>query len=616
MRRILIALAFCAAPSVACAETYVVPVVTARVSSKTYSTTTGFRNDSNADVDCIGRYVREDGRVLTAKYVIGAKTHRVEPDTLLEARAVGSMRLECSGPVAIASRIQSSRDGGLTFAAGHVFAAAMEKTAVTSRAARTINATGDLLALEPAGEHTGFSIVVRDGTGTVVAEQAYELRPYSQQHLGLGALVAEMKAVRVEINVRRGRVIVLEHSHAKTLAALAPEVTREQRVAAVKSRAVVPAQASGADALLLCPFKAAPFRDPATGLCFMRDRWYDPQTGTFVTPDQSGYADSPSLYAFGRNDPVNLSDPTGRIVETAWDAVSLGIGGASLYHNVRQGAYGWAALDALGMVVDTAAVLTPFVPGGAGAALKASRATGLLGKAQLVDQAFNFGQGAAEAVSEYRQGNLGWGTFYAGMTGLGLRGMEASQFRFASQGVGSNLGNLRILPVSGASSQRLDPSRLLSAASDDFLVGEKLVSKQVFERHIVGKPYFQLGAPGSTSFFFNRAGVNRERNSLWAGIQAGFTRENLLENAYDRGNALVRLRFDLRYLDRVAVPGVSRFPDGFGALPFTGANALFTGNGKVRTMFGELTFDEFVGPNTSLPAEALLSYEYLGRIIR
>lgn len=314
MRRILVALGLCVGPSIALAETYVLPVVTARIAPVTYSTTTGFRNDSNTDVECIGRYVREDGRVLTSKYVIAARTHRVEPDTLVEARAVGSMRLECSAPLAIASRIQSSRDDGLTFSAGHVFAAAPERTAVTTEASRTIRAAGDLLALEPGGERASFTIIVKDGAGTVVAEQAYDLRPHSQQHMGMGALIAEIKQARVEIKVRRGRVIVLEQSRTKALAALAPEVTLEQRVVAAKSRASVSAQSSVAERLLLCPFKAAPFRDPGTGLCFMRDRWYDPQTGTFLTPDRSGYTDSSNSYAFSRNDPVNLSDPTGEAV--------------------------------------------------------------------------------------------------------------------------------------------------------------------------------------------------------------------------------------------------------------------------------------------------------------
>lgn len=47
----------------------------------------------------------------------------------------------------------------------------------------------------------------------------------------------------------------------------------------------------------------------------MRDRWYDPSTGTFLTPDPEGYGDSSNLYIFGKGDPVNNSDPTGRYIE-------------------------------------------------------------------------------------------------------------------------------------------------------------------------------------------------------------------------------------------------------------------------------------------------------------
>ena len=43
----------------------------------------------------------------------------------------------------------------------------------------------------------------------------------------------------------------------------------------------------------------------------MRDRWYDPRTGTFLTPDPQGYGDSSNLYAYCGGDPVNCSDPTG-----------------------------------------------------------------------------------------------------------------------------------------------------------------------------------------------------------------------------------------------------------------------------------------------------------------
>ena len=62
---------------------------------------------------------------------------------------------------------------------------------------------------------------------------------------------------------------------------------------------------------LLTSFQALPYNEPANGLIFARSRWYDPATGTFLTPDPIGYHDASSLYAFAAGDPVNGRDPLG-----------------------------------------------------------------------------------------------------------------------------------------------------------------------------------------------------------------------------------------------------------------------------------------------------------------
>jgi RHS repeat-associated protein len=59
-------------------------------------------------------------------------------------------------------------------------------------------------------------------------------------------------------------------------------------------------------------FKAAPFVEAATGLVYLRERWYDASTGTFLTPDPMAYEDSSNLYAGFALDPVNNFDPTGK----------------------------------------------------------------------------------------------------------------------------------------------------------------------------------------------------------------------------------------------------------------------------------------------------------------
>jgi RHS repeat-associated protein len=66
-------------------------------------------------------------------------------------------------------------------------------------------------------------------------------------------------------------------------------------------------------ALVGARFGALPFTDPATGLIYARARWLDPTTGTFLSPDPLGYADSSNLYSYAGGDPVNGRDPTGEL---------------------------------------------------------------------------------------------------------------------------------------------------------------------------------------------------------------------------------------------------------------------------------------------------------------
>src|SRR5205085_12134263 len=44
--------------------------------------------------------------------------------------------------------------------------------------------------------------------------------------------------------------------------------------------------------IVAAAMQALPFQDGATGLVFARARWFDPQTGSFLTPDPLGYRDS------------------------------------------------------------------------------------------------------------------------------------------------------------------------------------------------------------------------------------------------------------------------------------------------------------------------------------
>ena len=113
--------------------------------------------------------------------------------------------------------------------------------------------------------------------------------------------------------------------------------------------------------------------DQDTKLVRFGARDYDPAVGRWITKDPIQFDGGINLYAYAGNDPVNLVDQTGLIAETAWDLVNIGLGAASLSENIATGNVLGAVVDGAGLAVDCAAAAVPFVPGGAGAAIKAGR---------------------------------------------------------------------------------------------------------------------------------------------------------------------------------------------------------------------------------------------------
>jgi RHS repeat-associated protein len=118
--------------------------------------------------------------------------------------------------------------------------------------------------------------------------------------------------------------------------------------------------------------------DRDTDLVYMQARYYDPLVGRFYGVDPQGVnAGNPitfNRYAYSANNPFSYRDPNGEWVETAWDVFNVSIGVASFADNYSQGNYLSATLDAVGLVFDTAAVIVPGLPAGAGNIIRASRA--------------------------------------------------------------------------------------------------------------------------------------------------------------------------------------------------------------------------------------------------
>jgi hypothetical protein len=101
---------------------------------------------------------------------------------------------------------------------------------------------------------------------------------------------------------------------------------------------------------------------------------YAPHLGRFLQTDPVGYNDHINPYIYCGNNPIINFDPSGKWLETLWDAANVVTGAVSLVSNVRQGKWGWAALDAVGLVADVVATAVPFLPGGVSAGIKAARA--------------------------------------------------------------------------------------------------------------------------------------------------------------------------------------------------------------------------------------------------
>jgi RHS repeat-associated protein len=127
--------------------------------------------------------------------------------------------------------------------------------------------------------------------------------------------------------------------------------------------------------------------DQATGNYHFRHRDLSPGIGRWLSQDPIGFeAGDANLYRYVGNGPGNRVDPSGLAVETIWDVGNIAIGAGSLGYNIYHGNWWDATVDAGGLVLDTVATLVPFLPGGAGMAIKAGRygddVADLVGQAQ------------------------------------------------------------------------------------------------------------------------------------------------------------------------------------------------------------------------------------------
>ncbi|MCC6262136.1 MAG: hypothetical protein IT169_01050 [Bryobacterales bacterium] len=179
-------------------------------------------------------------------------------------------------------------------------------------------------------------------------------------------------------------------------------------------------------------------RDAETGLDFFLARYMSSVQGRFTSPDKPFADQTPfdpqswNLYSYTRNNPLKYIDRTGEAIETLWDALNIGIGVTSFVDNVQTGNYGAAALDALGVVVDSAAAVVPLIPGGAGAGIKAVRAADRVADAadlattsNRIDNAVDASGTTASLVTDTAQGKIAQGAANPKVKEALARGQEA-----------------------------------------------------------------------------------------------------------------------------------------------------------------------------------------------
>lgn len=109
------------------------------------------------------------------------------------------------------------------------------------------------------------------------------------------------------------------------------------------------------------------YYDVGTGQFYNHNRFYNPELGRYMEPDPIGLEGGLNPYVYAGNNPVMNTDSTGLVLDTIPD---IALAGYSIYSAYNEPT--WLNIGAA--VFDSAAVIIPFVPAGAGVSVKTTNA--------------------------------------------------------------------------------------------------------------------------------------------------------------------------------------------------------------------------------------------------
>jgi RHS repeat-associated protein len=312
-------LAVMAVPSFA--RDVLIPVVTGTIGTRTFRTTVVVTNRATTAAECVFTYRSPErpDHPLISREKIAAGQARIYEDFLVEMSAAGTIHVDCTADVELVTRLQESSDGGKTFRSGRLFRPFLDDHLIKEGTPGTTRAATAVAIAEVAGKPVHVEVSAANFGGVEYAHAAYDVPPYALRILSLADVLVKLPATDVTVTVSgKGAIVIGKETREPALANVALHRTEAQK--APQAAAVSAQSSSSVIAMLgISAFKGAPFVEPMTGEIYMRDRWYNPHTGTFLSPDPEGYAGSANPYSYCHGDPVNCSDPTGRRAMTAED---------------------------------------------------------------------------------------------------------------------------------------------------------------------------------------------------------------------------------------------------------------------------------------------------------